>query len=150
MYKVGDKVKIREGLVVGEAYGNLLFDDDMEQHCLSVATITFIDGEDYILDIDDGGWYWSDEMLEGLAEVDKEDCRPQSVDNGGSTSYYKLPQGAKDIQDLIEYKNMNFSVGNIFKSCYRLGNCDHSDRVRDLNKIIWFAERELELALREG
>jgi len=63
--------------------------------------------------------------------------------NGGSTDYYKLPAGATELQDLIEHKDMSFSVGNIFKSCYRLGNCEHSDRVRDLNKIIWFAQREL-------
>lgn len=63
--------------------------------------------------------------------------------NGGSTDYYKLPAGATELQDLIEYEDMSFSVGNIFKSCYRLGNCEHSDRVRDLNKIIWFAQREL-------
>jgi len=67
----------------------------------------------------------------------------KSKNNGGSTDYYKLPAGATELQDLIEYKDMSFSVGNIFKSCYRLGNCEHSDRVRDLNKIIWFAQREL-------
>lgn len=64
--------------------------------------------------------------------------------NGGSTDYYKLPAGATELQDLIEYKNMSFSVGNIFKAAYRLGNCKHSDKVRDLNKIIWFAKREIE------
>jgi len=63
--------------------------------------------------------------------------------NGGSTDYYKLPSGATELQDLIEYKNMGFSVGNIMKSAYRLGECDHSDKIRDLNKIIWFAKREL-------
>ncbi|MGL5050675.1 MAG: hypothetical protein ACRC6E_08645, partial [Fusobacteriaceae bacterium] len=63
--------------------------------------------------------------------------------NGGSTDYYSVPMNAKDLQDLIEYKEMNFSIGNIFKACYRMGACGHSDRVRDLNKIVWFAQREL-------
>lgn len=63
--------------------------------------------------------------------------------NGGSTNYYKVPEGAKDLQDLIEHKNMNFALGNIFKAVYRLGECEHSEVERDLNKIIWFAEREL-------
>lgn len=66
--------------------------------------------------------------------------------NGGSTDYYKLPRNATDIMDLIEYRNMNFSMGNIFKACYRMGECDHSDKIRELNKIIWFAQRELSLA----
>lgn len=66
-----------------------------------------------------------------------------SENNGGSTDYYKLPQGAKDLQDLIEAKNMNFSQGNIFKAMYRSGVDHHSTYERDLNKIIFFAKREL-------
>lgn len=56
---------------------------------------------------------------------------------------YGLPDASTELQDLIEYRNMNFAVGNIFKACYRLGHCDHSDNVRDLRKIKWFVEREL-------
>lgn len=62
---------------------------------------------------------------------------------GGSTpSQYGLPDGAKELQDLIEYRDMSFAIGNIFKSCYRFGKCNHSDKLRDINKIIWFAKRE--------
>jgi len=64
---------------------------------------------------------------------------------GGSTpSQYGLPEDAKEIQDLIEHRGMNFAIGNIFKAAYRLGHCDHSDTARDLRKIIWFAQRELD------
>jgi hypothetical protein len=148
-YEIGDKVRIREDL--NEHVGRI-FDvvDDMSKYKGRECEIIFKEGNRYRINLDGGKWSWSDEMIEGSTEMDKEDSKPQSVDNGGSTSYYALPKGAKDIQDLIEYKDMNFSLGNILKACYRLGNCDHSDRVRDLNKIIWFAERELELALREG
>ena len=48
------------------------------------------------------------------------------------------------MQDLIEYKEMNFAIGNIFKACYRLGKQEHSKKERDLNKILYFANRELE------
>ena len=65
------------------------------------------------------------------------------VDNGGDAEYYKLPEGAKELQDLIEYKDMNYSIGNIFKACYRLGEKHHSSKKRDLEKIIFFANREL-------
>jgi predicted house-cleaning noncanonical NTP pyrophosphatase (MazG superfamily) len=67
----------------------------------------------------------------------------EAKNNGGSTDYYKLPAGAKDLQDLIEFKNMNFSQGNIFKAMYRSGVEHHSTYERDLNKIIFFAKREL-------
>jgi hypothetical protein len=63
--------------------------------------------------------------------------------DGSSTSYYKIPKDATDLIDLIEHKNMNFAVGNIFKACYRLGQKDGNDDAYDLRKIIFFAEREL-------
>jgi hypothetical protein len=62
--------------------------------------------------------------------------------NGGSTpSQYELPAGAKELQDLIEYRDMNFACGNILKSCYRMGTKNGAEY--ELNKIIWFANREL-------
>lgn len=64
-------------------------------------------------------------------------------DTGFEVSYYILPVGATQIQDLIEHKEMNFSVGNILKSVYRLGNTSRSTVKRDLEKIIFFAQREL-------
>lgn len=66
-------------------------------------------------------------------------------DNGGNTGYYDLPIGAKNIQDLIENNDMSWNIANIFKACYRLGKCDHSDKIRDLNKISWFINRQIEL-----
>lgn len=61
--------------------------------------------------------------------------------DGGSTSYYELPTNATELNDLIEYKNMSFALGNIFKACYRFGEKDAASRMYDLNKIIYFAER---------
>jgi len=63
--------------------------------------------------------------------------------DGWSTSYYEIPEGAVELQDLIEHKKMNFAVGNIFKSAYRLGGKGGIDAEYDLNKIVWFAQREL-------
>lgn len=65
------------------------------------------------------------------------------TNNGGSTDYYGIPSHAFTLQDLIEFKHMNFAQGNIFKAVYRLNDTHHSDTIRDLNKIIWFAQREL-------
>lgn len=76
--------------------------------------------------------------------VGKESSGDTGKNDGGSADYYKLPNNATDLQDLIEHKAMNFSVGNILKSAYRLNDNTHSDYKRDLKKIIWFANRELE------
>ena len=63
---------------------------------------------------------------------------------GGSTpQQYGLPEEAIELQDLIEYRGMNFALGNIFKACYRQGHCEHSDALRDMRKVKWFAEREI-------
>ena len=62
--------------------------------------------------------------------------------DGWKTDYYQIPKEAEEIQDLIEYKNMNFAIANIFKAAYRLGSKEGTSEVYDLNKIIFFAERE--------
>ncbi len=68
-----------------------------------------------------------------------------TANNGGSTNYYQLPAGAVEMQDLIEHRNMNFAQGNMFKALYRANAStnNHSSYERDLNKIIWYAQREL-------
>jgi len=73
-----------------------------------------------------------------------EESKRVKTNDGGSADYYKLPSGSKDLQDLIEYKNMSFAIGNIFKAAYRLNDETHSSKTRDLRKIIWFATRELD------
>jgi hypothetical protein len=63
--------------------------------------------------------------------------------SGSNANYYKLPSEATELQDLIEHKNMNFARGNIFKAAYRLGDKEGIDEVYDLEKIIFFANREI-------
>jgi len=67
-----------------------------------------------------------------------------TANNGWSSDYYELPEWAKEIDDLIAYKSMGFRVGNIFKAAYRLGRKPGVSARYDLEKIIWFANRELE------
>jgi len=84
-------------------------------------------------------------MSATLKEMELElfhDKKP-TLSSGSTASYYELPKGAKELQDLIEYKNMNFAVGNIFKATYRLSDKHHSTAKRELEKIIFFAKREL-------
>lgn len=74
---------------------------------------------------------------------DSEILKLTNNNNGGDTDYYKVPSGASMLQDLIEYKDMSWNQANIFKAAYRLGD-SHSSVERDLNKIIWFANRMLQ------
>lgn len=69
-YKVGDKVKIREDLTVGE-YGGVWFRDEMKHHCGNVVTISYLSfgyPEYYI--IKESSFVFSDEMIEGYALVE--------------------------------------------------------------------------------
>jgi|TARA_R110000751_G_scaffold87352_7_gene173222 hypothetical protein len=68
---------------------------------------------------------------------------PKTQSDGWSTSYYELPKGSAELQDLIEHRGMNFSVGNMFKACYRLGQKDGASTMYDLKKIKWYVEREI-------
>ncbi|MBV2143098.1 hypothetical protein KUG47_06265 [Falsochrobactrum sp. TDYN1] len=74
---------------------------------------------------------------------------PAIQSDGGSTSYYELPEGATELNDLIEHKGMSFALGNIFKACYRFGEKDAASRMYDLNKIIYFAERVKSFELKQ-
>ena len=67
-----------------------------------------------------------------------------TVPGGSTPSQYALPTDAIELQDLIEYREMNFAIGNIFKACYRLGHKSNVSKEYDLNKIIYFAQRELQ------
>jgi hypothetical protein len=61
--------------------------------------------------------------------------------DGKASAYYDFPEGCSTLNDLIEYKNMSFAQGNIFKAAYRLGNKEGISLEYDLNKIIYYAER---------
>ena len=68
-----------------------------------------------------------------------------SVSDGSTASYYELPEGAKELQDLISYKDMNAQMGEIFRGTYRYGQASHSDRLRDAKNILLYIESEIKL-----
>ncbi len=59
--------------------------------------------------------------------------------------YYDFHEGVKCVQDLIETEGMSWNQGNILKATVRWGCKDGSSKAYDLEKIIWFATRELQL-----
>jgi transposase-like protein len=66
-----------------------------------------------------------------------------SVSDGSTASYYELPEGAAELQDLISYKNMNAQIGEIFRAAYRYGQSSHSDQLRDARKIRFYIDAEI-------
>ena len=77
--KVGDKVKIKQDLVLGEFYNHCGYHAPMEKYAGKVATVTEVfDYEigypNYSLDIDKGKWFWDSEMIEPVEEVEHKTC----------------------------------------------------------------------------
>jgi len=63
--------------------------------------------------------------------------------DGSTASYYEIPLGSTQLQDLISYRNLNAQMGEIFRACYRYGHVEHSPKIRDIKKIIFYAQAEL-------
>lgn len=110
---------------------------------MSKMPCSITDGPQYE---EDEYWGWDtdeDEAYECLRQQEIDDkIAPMNVLTGWSSDYYRLPPGATELQDLIEFKNMNFAVANVFKAAYRLGDKPGTAELYDLDKIIWFAQRE--------
>lgn len=67
----------------------------------------------------------------------------KETSDGSTASYYELPSYAEELQDLISYKCMNAQMGEIFRAAYRYGQVEHSDQMRDIKKILFYAKAEL-------
>ena len=93
---------------------------------------------------------WSKSISAKLPSADTQH-EPSAINNGGSTDYYKLNPAWKECGDIIEARTMNYSQGNIFKAafCFNLGRHEATTYERELNKIIYFAKRELD-AIQKG
>lgn len=68
---IGSKVKIRRNLVPGNLYNGTGFEEEMLQYIGMEAKIVDFEHEEdcppaYLLDVDNGFWSWSDDMLEDV------------------------------------------------------------------------------------
>lgn len=61
-FKVGDKIKVRKGLIVGGDYGDWYFCSSMEQWKGKIMTIREVRSDSY--KVEENNWEWSEEMLE--------------------------------------------------------------------------------------
>lgn len=68
-----------------------------------------------------------------------------ATSDGGSSSYYELPEHAKELKHLISHRSMSFARGNVFKACYRLGEKDGADLMYDLRKMAFFVQDMIEM-----
>jgi hypothetical protein len=76
--------------------------------------------------------------------------KERTVSDGSTASYYELPEGAKELQDLISFKHMDAQVGEAFRALYRFGESTHSDKLRDAKKVIFYMNAEIEMLEKYG
>jgi len=85
----------------------------------------------------------SGEKLGQEAQLESTMQVSEGISDGSTASYYELPDGATELQDLISYKNMNAQIGEIFRACMRYGESSHSNELRDAKKIKFYIDAEI-------
>ena len=92
-YQIGDKVKIHDNLSIG-THGNVDFVTEMSTYLGMEATITDIDFDgDFSLDIDNGEYYWSKEMISPLEKVNTINYECE---------YFRLIEVVNEYEDIID------------------------------------------------
>lgn len=151
-YKIGDKVRVREDLVVNKSYGIDTFVDNMEKFKGKVVTISEITSrtkEEYHIKEDREKYFWTAEMFEtdaenapvnypshyatGKIETDAEN------DPVSHPSHYT--DGRIEVIDFIQDKKLDFCRGNIVKYVARAGKKgDKAKEIEDLKKARQYCE----------
>lgn len=132
-FKVGDKVKVKDDLIVGVMYGNLDFLSSMEEYKGKEYEIVRVDDYDYCLNTDEI-WYFSDEMLEEAGE--DENIKIVAVKHVNynlkpcSEVHYFKTTGKVNIHDIV-YCNTCYGLA----VCKVIGVYTTLDKVFKLQKL---------------
>lgn len=81
-FKVGDKVKVRKGLVADEYYGDVICDIIMVRMGGRVLTVNCVKSNFYT--VEENSFYWSDEMLESTEKNLDNLCAGDFIKSGSS------------------------------------------------------------------
>lgn len=120
-YKIGDVVRIKDNLQVGEKYGGCNVIDDMLKYRGMVDTIEYIDKEgDYHLANDNNPYVWNKDMLEPALTIKQ-------------TKMDRLDIYQYILNNLEEtYKNKNNDYGNSVADTYKkFGDLSFLVRITD-------------------
>lgn len=130
--KVGDKVKIKQDLVLGEFYNHCGYHAPMEKYAGKVATVTEVfDYEigypNYSLDIDKGKWFWDSEMLEPFNKKLEE----ESVRLAKAVCEYEeiVHNLEKELNNMLENKNT-------YKAMYQEMLDRHTNLLDEYNTLV--------------
>lgn len=161
-YKIGDVVRIKDNLQVGEKYGGCNVIDDMLKYRGMVDTIEYIDKEgDYLLANDNNPYVWNKDMLEPAltvkqAKMDRLDIYQYILNNLEETYKAKNNDYGNSVADTYEkFGDLSFLVRitDKYNRLLTLCNPNNEQKVKD-EKIddtildlanyclLWLVERE--------
>ena len=130
-YKIGDKVRVRKDLIPGNKYGNVLYVSSMGKFKDEECTITNMDDTAY--QINNCGYWWTDEMLE-LSENNIMEVN--NMDRLGIYQYI-----LSNLEDTYKRKNSDYgnSVGDTYE---KFGDISFLTRITDkYNRILSLADK---------
>ena len=130
-YKVGDKVRVRKDLIPGNKYGNVLYVSNMDKFKDEECTITNMD--DIAYQINNCGYWWTDEML----ELDENNI--MEVNNMDRLGIYQ--HIISNLEDTYKRKNSDYgnSVGDTYE---KFGDISFLTRITDkYNRILSLADK---------
>ena len=90
-YKAGDKVRVKENLIVGKTYGGLYLHDGAGRHIGEETIVTKVEKDRYRLGVDNSSRIWTDEMLEPVEEMSAEEAIKLSADLCSNTICDRCP-----------------------------------------------------------
>lgn len=161
-YKIGDVVRIKDNLQVGEKYGGCNVIDDMLKYRGMVDIIEYIDKEgDYHLANDNNPYVWNKDMLEPAltvkqAKMDRLDIYQYILNNLEETYKNKNNDYGNSVADTYEkFGDLSFLVRitDKYNRLLTLCNPNNEQKVKD-EKIddtildlanyclLWLVERE--------
>lgn len=141
-FKVGDEVKVRNDLVVGDKYGLDYFMSDMEEFKDRNFIIEQVLDDKYILKNTDG-WLWTDEMLETVEEkemldsvneiskIELETNHPKHYNSNGKYETIRKMEIIFGKENTAMWARMT-----AFKYMDRMGHKD--DVAKEQAKIDWY------------
>lgn len=162
-YKIGDVVRIKDNLQVGEKYGGCNVIDDMLKYRGMVDTIEYIDKEgDYHLANDNNPYVWNKDMLEPAltvkqAKMDRLDIYKYIINNLEETYKAKNNDYGNSVADTYEkFGDLSFLVRITDKYNRLMTLCNPNapeqmvkdekidDTILDLANycLLWLVERE--------
>ena len=122
--------------LIGVWCGNRIFKNDMIKFCGQVMTIKAIENEYYIMHEDTSGYWYCDEMIEGLVE---EETKPKYEDEVNG-EYYSTPKYLVRPSG-YQFKDENGNVINATKIVLEklvVPKFKKGDKIKDKNNRVWY------------